>query len=51
MGKYINIFATTLSNERIIKLSTIENLQIPFGKDILKSYFLFFSYLFLFTFI
>lgn len=44
MGKYINIFSTTLSNDFLMKSSTIENLRIPFGKDILKILiYLFFS--------
>ena len=53
MGKYINIFATTLSNEFLIKSSTIENLRIPLGKDIIEILiFSFFSYLiFLFIYI
>lgn len=36
MGKYINIFATALSNEILIKLSTIENLRVPVGKDVIE---------------
>jgi hypothetical protein len=37
MGKYTHIFSTTLSNEFLIKSSTIENLRIPLGKDNIKN--------------